>query len=123
VAAIPDPAISRPAIVIQRSHLHLLRSDVPASRSAGSRALRDPCIGPAARAGAGAGAARRQQRVRQALPGNQDSVEARARQFLAANPDVAGWIRAIAAVLAVAAVIAAIIAVIDLIPGDEVAAA
>ena len=64
-----------------------------------------------------------QRRVRQALPGNQDSVEARARQFLAANPDVAGWIRAIAAVLAVAAVIAAIIAVIDPIPGDEVAAA
>jgi hypothetical protein len=64
-----------------------------------------------------------QQRVRQALPGNQDSVEARARQFLAANPDVADWIRAIAAVLTVAAVIAAIIALISPIPGDEVAAA
>jgi hypothetical protein len=63
------------------------------------------------------------QRVRQVLPGNQESLDSRAREFLAKNPDVAGWIRAIAAVLAVAAVIAAIIALIDPIPGDEVAAA
>jgi hypothetical protein len=63
-----------------------------------------------------------QRRVRQAVP-RQGDFEARARQFLDANPDIAGWIRAIAAVLAVAAVIAAILAVIDPVPGDEVAAA
>jgi len=63
-----------------------------------------------------------QQRVRQAVPREGD-VEARARQFLDANPDIAGWIRAIAAVLTVAAVIVAILAVINPVPGDEVAAA
>jgi hypothetical protein len=63
-----------------------------------------------------------QQRVRQAVP-RQGDVEARARQFLDANPDIAGWIRAIAAVLTVAAVIVAILAVINPVPGDEVAAA
>lgn len=52
-----------------------------------------------------------------------DGLEARARRFLDANPDIAGWIRALAAVLAVAAVIAAIVALIDPVPGDEVAAA
>jgi hypothetical protein len=62
------------------------------------------------------------ERVRQAVPSEQEGVEARARRFLNENPDIAGWIRAIAAVLAVAAVIAAIIAVIDPVPGDEVAA-
>ena len=56
-------------------------------------------------------------------PEQRTKLEERARRFLAANPDIAGWIKAIAAVLAVAAVIAAIIALIDPVPGDEVAAA
>lgn len=63
-----------------------------------------------------------QQRVRKAVP-RQGDVEARAREFLKANPDIAGWIRAIAVLLAVAAVIVAIVAIIDPVPGDEVAAA
>jgi hypothetical protein len=63
------------------------------------------------------------QRLRHAVPGDQESVKERARRFLAANPDLAGWIRAIAAVLAVAAVIATIVALIEPLPGDEVAAA
>ncbi len=63
-----------------------------------------------------------QRRVRQAVP-PQGDFETRARQFLNANPDIAGWIRAIAAVLTVAAVIVAILAVINPVPGDEVAAA
>jgi len=63
-----------------------------------------------------------QRRVRQAVP-PQGDFEERARQFLKANPDIAGWIRAIAAVLTVAAVVVAILAVINPIPGDEVAAA
>ena len=63
------------------------------------------------------------QRVQQGVPRQEEDFEARARRFLDANPDVAGWIRAIAAVLAVAAVIVAIIALIDPVPGDEVAAA
>ena len=63
-----------------------------------------------------------QQRVRQAVP-RQGDFEERARQFLDANPDIAGWIRAIAAVLTVAAVIVAILAIINPVPGDEVAAA
>jgi hypothetical protein len=63
-----------------------------------------------------------QQRVRNAVP-RQGDVEARAREFLKANPDIAGWIRAVAVVLAVAAVIVAIVALIDPVPGDEVAAA
>jgi hypothetical protein len=61
-------------------------------------------------------------RIRQGVA-QQGDVEARARRFLEANPDFAGWIRAIAALLAVAAVIAAILAVIDPVPGDEVVAA
>lgn len=52
-----------------------------------------------------------------------DGLEAKARRFLDANPDIAGWIRALAAVLAVAAVVATIVALIDPVPGDEVAAA
>ena len=64
-----------------------------------------------------------QQRVRQAIPQQEMNLDARARQFLAANPDIAGWIRALAAVLLVAAVIATIIAVVDPVPGDEVATA
>jgi hypothetical protein len=63
-----------------------------------------------------------QRRVRQAVP-PQGDFEERARQFLKGNPDIAGWIRAIAAVLTVAAVVVAILAVINPIPGDEVAAA
>ncbi len=63
-----------------------------------------------------------QQRVRPAVPKEGD-IEDRARRFLQANPDIAGWIRALAAVVAVAAVIVAIIAIIDPVPGDEVAAA
>jgi hypothetical protein len=63
-----------------------------------------------------------QQRVRQAMP-RQGDVESRARDFLRTNPDLAGWIRTVAAVLAVAAVIVAIVAIIDPVPGDEVAAA
>ena len=59
------------------------------------------------------------QRVRHGPSRDQDSLEGSARRFLAANPDVAGWIKAIAAVLAVAA----IIALTDPVPGDEVAAA
>ena len=66
---------------------------------------------------------RASERVRQVTRGTPQTVEARARQFLADNPDIAGWIRAIAVVLAAAAVIAAIVAVIDPVPGDEVAAA
>jgi hypothetical protein len=62
-----------------------------------------------------------ERRVRQAVP--RQDFETRARQFLAANPDIAGWIRAIAAVLTVAAVIVAILAIINPVPGDEVAAA
>jgi len=61
-------------------------------------------------------------RIRQGVA-QQGDFEARARRFLDANPDVAGWIRAIAALLAVAAVIAAILAVIDPVPGDEIVAA
>lgn len=63
-----------------------------------------------------------ERRIRQAVP-PQGDLEARARQFLTANPDIAGWIRAIAAVLTVAAVVVAILAVINPVPGDEVAAA
>jgi len=63
-----------------------------------------------------------QQRVRPAVPKEGD-IEDRARRFLQTNPDIAGWIRALAAVVAVAAVIVAIIAIIDPVPGDEVAAA
>jgi hypothetical protein len=65
------------------------------------------------------------QRVRQAVPKQveDEGLEMRARRFLDANPDIAGWIRAIAAVMLVAAVIATIIAIIDPVPGDEVAAA
>src|SRR5262245_340439 len=64
-----------------------------------------------------------QQRVRQAMPRTDVDEDARARQFLDRNPDIAGWIRALAAVLLVAAVIATIIAVVDPVPGDEVATA
>ena len=64
-----------------------------------------------------------QQRVRQAVPRPQTDDDARARQFLDRNPDIAAWIRALAAVLFVAAVIATIIAVVDPIPGDELATA
>lgn len=65
------------------------------------------------------------QRTRQALPrvAPSEDLEGRAVRFLQQNPDIAGWIRAIAGILAVAAVIAAIIALIDPVPGDEVAAA
>jgi hypothetical protein len=65
------------------------------------------------------------QRVRQAVPRQapDEDLETRAKRFLDANPDVAGWIRAIAAVMLVGAVVATIIAVIDPVPGDEVAAA
>lgn len=63
-----------------------------------------------------------QQRVRPAVPKEGD-IEDRARRFLQTNPDIAGWIRALAAVVAVAAVIVGIIAIIDPVPGDEVAAA
>src|SRR5262249_59695245 len=63
------------------------------------------------------------QRVCQAIPQQEMDYEARARQFLAANPDIAVWIRALAAVLLVAAGIATIIAVVDPVPGDEVATA
>src|SRR5262245_38797756 len=62
------------------------------------------------------------QRVRQAVPREGDYDE-KAKQFLNANPDIAGWIRALAAVLFIAAVLATIVAVIDPLPGDEVAAA
>src|SRR5262249_27379307 len=64
-----------------------------------------------------------QQRVRQAVPRTDTEEEARARQLPDRNPDIAGWIRALAAVLLVAAVIATIIGVVDPIPGDEVATA
>ena len=64
-----------------------------------------------------------QQRLRQTVPPDQEGLEEKARRFLAANPDIAAWIRALAAVLAVAAVIVAIVALIDPVPGDEVAAA
>jgi hypothetical protein len=65
------------------------------------------------------------QRVRQAVPRQapDEDLETRAKRFLDANPDIAGWIRAIAAVMLVGAVVATIIAVIDPVPGDEVAAA
>jgi hypothetical protein len=63
-----------------------------------------------------------QQRVKQAVKRDGD-IEARAREFLRNNPDISGWIRALAAVLAVAAVIVTIVAIIDPVPGDEVAAA
>lgn len=66
---------------------------------------------------------RTQSRVRQAVSPDQESLEARAQRFLSENPDIAAWIRALAAVLAVAAVITAIVAIIDPVPGDEVAAA
>ena len=62
-------------------------------------------------------------RVRGAVPHQEADYDERARRFLDANPDIAGWIRALAAVLLVAAVIATIIAVIDPVPGDEVATA
>jgi hypothetical protein len=65
------------------------------------------------------------QRVRQAMPrqAQDEDLETRARRFLDANPDIAGWIRAIAALMLVAAVIATIIAIIDPVPGDELLAA
>jgi hypothetical protein len=61
-----------------------------------------------------------QQRVRDAVSPDQEGIEERARRFLAANPDMAAWIRALAAVLAVAAVLAAIILIVDPVPGDEI---
>jgi hypothetical protein len=62
-------------------------------------------------------------RVRGAVPQEEVDYDARARRFLDGNPDIAAWIRALAAVLFVAAVIATIIAVVDPVPGDEVATA
>ena len=63
-----------------------------------------------------------QRRVRQAVPQQGTSRRGRGSSSQA-NPDIAGWIRAIAAVLTVAAVIVAILAIINPVPGDEVAAA